>query len=83
MSKHSVAMALLLLASVADGAVKKAPRQVIDLGQLEIDGAARGPEIQLIDPQQADGKTASRLVRRQLEELERELLRSELLGGKR
>ncbi len=54
-------------------------KEVIDLGSLKIEGAARGPEIQFIDSMRVSGDTAGRLISGQLQRLEAELLKSDLI----
>lgn len=48
--------------------------EVIDLGRLKVEGAARGPEVRLIDGGRLDATTSERLVFGELEGVERRLL---------
>jgi len=49
-------------------------REVVDLGSLKVEGAARGPEVRLIDAGRLDGTTAERLVFDELADVESRLL---------
>ncbi len=49
-------------------------REVVDLGSLKVEGAARGPEVHLIDAGRLDGTTAERLVFGELVGVESRLL---------
>lgn len=51
-----------------------AAREVIDLGSLKIEGAARGPEIHMIDAGRLGKTTAERFALDELARLERQLL---------
>lgn len=48
--------------------------EVIDLGSLKVEGAARGPEVRLIDAGQLDAGTSEQLVLGELEGVEKRLL---------
>ena len=56
------------LATAADG------REVIDLGSLKVEGAARGPDVRLIDTARLDATTAETLALSELTDIERRLL---------
>lgn len=49
--------------------------EVIDLGKLNVEGAARGPEIQFIRPLRPDEEALGRLLLSQMKELEESLLK--------
>ncbi len=48
--------------------------EVIDLGKFEVKGKVRGPEIQLIDPNQMSKDSAGSIVAWQLKKLEEKAL---------
>jgi hypothetical protein len=56
------------LAATAEG------REVIDLGSLKVEGAARGPDIRLIDTARLDDATAEGLALGELSNIEKRLL---------
>lgn len=70
---------LWLTACIVGVSVTGFSKEVIDLGSLKIEGAARGPEIQFIDSMRVSGDTAGRLISGQLQRLEAELLKSDLI----
>lgn len=81
MSLRALLLTLIALSTAYSWAeTPKKPREVIDLGSLQIDGAARGPEIQYIDSQRLNDRAAGKLLIRQLEKLEGTLLSPEALG---
>lgn len=49
--------------------------EVIDLGKLNVEGAARGPEIQFIRPLSPDQEAMGKLLLAQVQELESLLLK--------
>lgn len=51
-------------------------KEVIDLGTLEVQGKARGPEVNLIDSNQMGDEALSKLSRMELKKMESQLLRS-------
>lgn len=48
--------------------------KVLDLGRIEIKGAARGPEMQIIETGKIDSATVTHVLLREIRELESELL---------
>jgi hypothetical protein len=68
--------ALLTAVLIATVASAKS-NEVIDLGSLKVEGAARGPEINVIE-MGMDGDTSGRILYREIKKMERHLLESKL-----
>jgi hypothetical protein len=77
MRAQRIFFGILILSAVTAGTPKS--QEVIDLGSLKVEGAARGPELNVIESGM-DENSAGLILNREISRLENELLESELLS---
>ena len=71
MTKRGILFAMTIFPFTLAAATRP---EVIDLGSLKVEGAARGPEVRLIDGGRLDSTTSENLVFGELEGVERRML---------